>query len=41
MAAEAAVVAAEAEAEVEAADAETVSNDSKQVVTAVNRWQQW
>jgi hypothetical protein len=31
---------AEAEAEAEAADAETVGNDGKQVVTAVNRWQQ-
>jgi hypothetical protein len=29
------------EAEVEAAEAETVSNDGKQVVMAVNRWQQW
>jgi hypothetical protein len=36
MAAEAAVVAAEAEVEVE-----TVGNDGEQVVTAVNRWQQW
>jgi hypothetical protein len=35
MAAEAAVAAAEAE--VEAAEVETVSNDSKQVVTAVNK----
>jgi hypothetical protein len=33
-------MAAEAEAEVEAADAETVGNDGKQVVMAVNRWQQ-
>jgi hypothetical protein len=29
-----------AEAEVEEADAETVSNDGEQVVTAVSRWQQ-
>jgi hypothetical protein len=31
---------AEVEAEVEAADAETVGNDSKQVVMVVNGWQQ-
>jgi hypothetical protein len=36
MAVEAAVVAAEAEAE-----AKTVGNDGEQVVTAVNRWKQW
>jgi hypothetical protein len=30
-----------AEVEAEAAEAETVSNESKQVVTAVNRQQQW
>jgi hypothetical protein len=30
----------EAEPEAEAADAETVGNDGKQVVMAVNRWQQ-
>jgi hypothetical protein len=30
-----------AEAAMEAAVAETVSNGSKQVVMAVNRWQQW
>jgi hypothetical protein len=36
MAVEVAVAAAEAEAEVE-----TVGNDGEQVVTAVNRWQQW
>jgi hypothetical protein len=36
MAAEAAVVVAEEEAEV--AEAETVSSNGKQVVTAVNRW---
>jgi hypothetical protein len=41
MAAEAAVAAAEAKVEVEAADAETVGNDGKQAVMAVNRWQQW
>jgi hypothetical protein len=29
------------EAEAEAADAETVGNDGKQVVMAVSRWQQW
>jgi hypothetical protein len=39
MAAEAAMAVSEAEAE--AAEAETVSNDGKQVVTAVNRQQQW
>jgi hypothetical protein len=39
MAAEAAVAAEAAEAE--AAEAETVSNDSKQMVMAVNRRQQW
>jgi hypothetical protein len=38
MAVEAAEAATEVEAE--AADAETVGNDSKQVVTAVNRQQQ-
>jgi hypothetical protein len=37
MVAEAAV----AEAEVEAADVEAVGNDGKQLVTAVNRRQQW
>jgi hypothetical protein len=37
---EAAVAAAEVEAEVEAADVETVSNDGKQAVMAVNRQQQ-
>jgi hypothetical protein len=37
---EAAVVAAEAEVKAEVADVETVSNDSKQVVMAVNGWQQ-
>jgi hypothetical protein len=48
MAVEVAVEAAEAAevetaevAEAEAAEAETVSNDGKQVVIAVNRWQQW
>jgi hypothetical protein len=35
------MAAAEAEAEVEVAEAETVGNDGKQVVMAVNRWQQW
>jgi hypothetical protein len=29
------------EAAVAAAEAETVGNDGEQVVTAVNRWQQW
>jgi hypothetical protein len=38
MAAEVAVEAAEAEAE---AEVETVGNEDKQVVMAVNRWQQW
>jgi hypothetical protein len=38
MAAEAEAEAAEVEAE--AADAETVGNNGKQVVMAVNRWQQ-
>jgi hypothetical protein len=32
---------AEVEAESEAADVETVGNDGEQVVTVVNRWQQW
>jgi hypothetical protein len=41
MVAETAVVAAEAEAEVEAANAEAVSNGSKHVVMAVNGQQQW
>jgi hypothetical protein len=40
MAAEVAVEAAEAEAEVEAVDAETVGNGGEQVVTAVSRRQQ-
>jgi hypothetical protein len=41
MAAEAAVEVAETamDVEAEAAEAETVGNDSKQVVMAVNRWQ--
>jgi hypothetical protein len=34
------VVEAATGAEAEVADAETVSNDGKQVVMAVNRWQQ-
>jgi hypothetical protein len=40
--AETAVEAAEAaaEAEAEVGEVETVGNDGKQVVTAVNRWQQ-
>jgi hypothetical protein len=43
MAVETAVEVAEAATEVEAGapDMETVSNDGKQVVTAMNRWQQW
>jgi hypothetical protein len=43
MAVEAAVAVAEAEVEteVETTEAETVGNDGKQVVTAVNRRQQW
>jgi hypothetical protein len=39
MVAETAVEAAVAATE--AAEVETVSNDGKQVVMAVNRWQQW
>jgi hypothetical protein len=35
------VAEAESEVEAEAAEMETVGNDSKQVMTAVNRWQQW
>jgi hypothetical protein len=38
---EVAVKAAEAEAEAEAAEVETIGNDGKKVVTAVNGQQQW
>jgi hypothetical protein len=40
MTAEVAVAAAKVEVEAEAAGAETIGNNSKQVVMAVNRWQQ-